>query len=71
MPLFKELEDCFFLLLITLPLIVPNNPINNTNSRVLKNSHAKYFLPRANISNYNVLIDGRNLCDQPNNDLIK
>ena len=31
----------------------------------------KYFLPRGEINNYNVLIDGRNFYDQPINDLIK
>ena len=31
----------------------------------------KYFLPRVEIKNYNVLIDGRNFYDQPINDLIK
>ena len=31
----------------------------------------KYFLPRGEIKNYNVLIDGRNFYDQPINDLIK
>ena len=25
---------------------VPNDPINNTNNRVLRNIHTKYFLPR-------------------------
>ena len=31
----------------------------------------KYFLPRASITNYNVLIDNRNFYDQPINDQIK
>ena len=31
----------------------------------------KYFLPRGEIKNYNVLIDGRNFYDQPINDKIK
>ena len=31
----------------------------------------KYFLPRGEIKNYNVLIDGRNFYDKPINDLIK
>ena len=31
----------------------------------------KYFLPRGEIENHNVLIDGRNFYDQPINDLIK
>ena len=50
---------------------IPNNPINNTTNRVERNSHRKYFLPRINITNYNVLIDGRNFYDQPINDMIK
>ena len=50
---------------------VPNNPTNNTNNRVLRKSHTKYFLPRINITNYNVLIDGRNFYDQSVNDQIK
>ena len=45
-----------------------NNPFNDT---VFKNSYRKYFLPRVNITNYNVLIDIRNFCDQPINDMIK
>ena len=31
----------------------------------------KYFLPRGEIKNYNVLIDGSNFYDQPINDIIK
>ena len=31
----------------------------------------KYFLPRVEIKNYNVLTDGRNFYDQPINHLIK
>ena len=50
---------------------VSNNPINNTNNRLLRNSHTKYFLSRLNKTNYNVLIDGRNFYDQPINDLVK
>ena len=44
---------------------VAGNPINNTANRVQRDSHRKYFLPRVNITNYNVLIDGRNFYDQP------
>ena len=29
------------------------------------------FLPRVNVTNYNLLIDGRNFYDQPINDIIK
>ena len=39
--------------------------------KVERNSHRKYFLQRVNITNYNVLIDGRNFYDQPINDLLK
>ena len=31
----------------------------------------KYFLPKGEIKNYNVLIDGRNFYDRPINDIIK
>ena len=34
-------------------------------------NNKKYFSPRGEITNYNVLIDGRNFYDQPNNDIIK
>ena len=44
---------------------------NNGANRVERDSHRKYFLPRVNITNYNVLIDGRNFYDQPINDQIK
>ena len=50
---------------------IPNNPINNTANRLERNSHRKYFFPRVNITNYNVLIDGRNFYNQTINDLIK
>ena len=47
-----------------------NNTGNNAH-KVEKNSHTKHFLPRVNINNYNVLIDGKNFYDQPINDLVK
>ena len=43
----------------------------NGAKKVERNSHTKYFLPRVNITNYNVLIDGRNFYDPPINDIIK
>ena len=43
---------------------------DNTNG-ITPNSHKRYFLPRTEIKNYNIEIDGRNLYDQPINDLIK
>ena len=47
------------------------NNSNDGNEKVERNSHTKYFLLRVNITNYNVLIDGRNLYDQPINDQMK
>ena len=44
---------------------------NDNNKKVERNSHTKYFLPRVNKTNYNVLIDGRNFYDQLINDQIK
>ena len=44
---------------------------DNGAEKVERNSHTKYFLPRVNITNYNVLIDGRNFYDQPINDFVK
>ena len=39
--------------------------------KVERNSSRKYFLPRVNITDYNVLIDGKKFYDQPINDQIK
>ena len=44
---------------------------NNGANKVERDSHRKYFLLRVNITNCNVLIDGRNFYDQPINDQIK
>ena len=44
---------------------------DNGAKKVERNSHTKYFLPRVNITNYNVLIDGRNFYDQPVYELVK
>ena len=68
---FKGIRILFVLAFNNTTANVPNNPINNTNNSVLRNSHKKYFFPRVNITIYNVLIDGRNFCDQPINELIQ
>ena len=39
------------------------NNTNNDANKVERDSHRKYFLPRVNINNYNVLINGRNVYD--------
>ena len=44
---------------------------DNGAKKVEINSNTEYFLPRVNITNYNVLIDGINFYNQPINDLIK
>ena len=44
---------------------------DNDSNKIERNSHEKYFLPRVNITDYNVLIDGRNFYDQPINDQIR
>ena len=47
------------------------NNIESDAKKVERNSHRKYFLPIVNITNYNVLIDGRNFHDHPVKDIIK
>ena len=50
-----------------------NNPApqNLAANRVIINSYRKYFVPRVDITGYNVLTDGRNFYDQPINDSIR
>ena len=43
----------------------------NSNKKAERNSHRKYFSPRVDVTNFNVLTDGRNFYDQPTNDQIK
>ena len=43
----------------------------NGNDEVGIKNNIKYFLPRGEIKNYNVLIDGGNFYDQTINDIIK
>ena len=44
---------------------------SNTANKVQRDSHIKYFLPTVDITNYNILIDGRNLYDHSINDEIR
>ena len=46
-------------------------PRNLAVNRVIRTSYRKYFVPRVDITSYNVLIDGRNFYDQPINDSIR
>ena len=51
--------------------ILAFNNTNNNDNKVERDSHRKYFLQRVDITNYNVLTDGRNFYDQSINDHIK
>ena len=51
--------------------VVAFDNTNKGNNKVERDSHRKYFLPRVNITNHNVLIDGTNFYDQPINDQIQ
>ena len=42
----------------------------NGNTKVKRGSYRRYFLPRVDVTNHNVLIDGRNFYDQPISDQI-
>ena len=64
---FQGVKRLFVLAFNSTNVDVPNNTINNTNNRLERNSHTKYFLPRVDITDYNVPIDGRNFYDQPIN----
>ena len=48
--------------------VVAFDNTENGANKVERDSHRKYFLPRVDITNYNVLIDGRNFYDQSLND---
>ena len=63
----KDLKDQSGLFVFVLAF----DNIENGNKKVERDSHRKYFLPRVDITNCNVLIDGRSFYDQPINDQIK
>ena len=72
--LIKQLNQGFkivFLAFNNTTANVADNQINNTNNRVIRDSHRKHFLSREDITNFHVLIDGRNFYDQPIRDQIK
>ena len=68
---FLDVNRLFVLIFNNTTEDVARNPINNTANRFQRDSHRKYFLPRVNITNYNVLIDGRNFYHQRISDQIK
>ena len=59
----------FFVLAFDITTV--NNDSNDGPNKVKRKSNTKYFLARENITNYNVLIDGRNFYDQPINNQLK
>ena len=59
---FKELKKLF---------VFAFDNVNNDNKESWKIQPQKYFLPRVNITNYNVLIHGRNFYVHPVVDQIK
>ena len=74
---FQGINRLFFLAFedthVNDPAIDANNPAsqNLAANRVIRNSYRKYFVPRVDITSYNVLIDGRNFYDQPINDSVR
>ena len=58
----------FFLILLFKEFVLAFNSANNGDNKVERDRHRKYFLPRVDITNYNVLINGRNFYDQPISD---
>ena len=61
---FQRVRRLFILAFNDTTATVPNNPINNTYNRVLKNSHTKNFPPRVNMTNYSLLIDSTFMINQ-------
>ena len=58
-------ENRLFLMGLDDNVVNPNaNPFVDEPDRVKRNGHRKYFLPRVDIKDYNVLIDGGNFYDQ-------
>ena len=67
---FQGVKKLFVLAFNNTTVDVANNPINTTNNS-WKSSHRKHFIPRADITNFNVLTDSRNFYEQPIGDQIK
>ena len=51
--------------------VLASDNTDNGGKKIERSSHTKYFIPRLDITNYNVLIDGRNFFDQSVSDQIK
>ena len=56
---------------LTIFFVLAFHNTNKEGNKVKRNSHRKHFLPRVNITKYNVLIDDINFFDQAFNDQIK
>ena len=68
---FQEVNRLFVLAFNNTTENDAETPARNIDNRVQRDSRGKYFLPRVDIINYNVLIDGRNVYDQPISNHIK
>ena len=51
--------------------VINDNPHDLVAHRVQRDSYRKYYLPRVNITDYNVVIDDKNFYDQPINSQIR
>ena len=70
MKIFKDYLDTSFQGVKELFVLAFGNT-DTGDKKVERNNHRKYFLPRVNITNDNILTDGRNFYDQPITDQIK
>ena len=66
-----ELLNHYFIALEDIFVLADVIPTGATNDEVDIKNNKRCFLPRGEIKNYNVLIDGRNFYDQSINELIK
>ena len=66
---FKALKDYLFCLYLFWLYVIAAG--NNADQEAGIKDDRKYFLPRGEIKNYKLLIDGRSFYDQPINDIIK
>ena len=66
-----ELLNAWFQRVKRLCVLAYANPTNAANDETDIKNNRKYFLARAQIKNYNILIDRRKFYDQPINDLIR
>ena len=52
-------------------MLIPHATDAANNEEGIQDNKKPFFFTRGEIKNYNVLLDGRNFCDQPIHDLVK